>query len=452
MSVLQEVKLSDFKAWNPLLSNICFLDPSRPQNKAYIVLTLESKQSTSQLANLKIEESITSLILSSLSSALAAELLNVLPADWLEAILDQVKSEEERESIIWLCSQFKYYRLCVRLLAQANQTRRLLSWITDRDDVRLLQSKIRHCYPEAYLPRDITEWAFLLTCMREKQLGKGSGQEKSDTEMASEPLSTEVETEENLKEGVPKSSSDFERNLMDKNELDTRTVLKEVTIPEEGSEERTEGKFNDSGLTNSNPDVNPASSARNAAVLSVADERKAGSKGNDGDKNPNSNPTFSCQASDSSTVKCNALEQDLKKADSPWSLTWGNVGYLLLEHLGGAAAINLLVSHMTREGDDPSRAWSGLGSEFVRACYTSFLLEGQKDQVSHEMLERMSVFMWSKKPGFLAPSVHHAFKAEQNLVEKKQGRETDVQRVFGQVKSLSNQSLQSEYLGGHWGV
>ena len=73
------------------------------------------------------------------------------------------------------------------------------------------------------------------------------------------------------------------------------------------------------------------------------------------------------------------LVQDVAGAENPWSLTWGNVGYLLLEHLGGAAAINLLVSHMTEEGDDPSQAWSGLGSTFVQACYTSFLLEGQKE-------------------------------------------------------------------------
>ncbi|GFR88011.1 hermansky-Pudlak syndrome 5 protein homolog [Elysia marginata] len=488
------------------------------------------------------------------SSASAAELVNVLPGNWMESILVRIKSDEERENIIWLCSQFQYYRLCVRLLAQAGQWRRLLLWIVELDDIRLLKSrdcfpgitacvfacspqsltclslhleicfttyfplvcryyrlcvrllaqadqwrrllhwivelddirllKSRNCFPEAYLPRDIREWTFLLTCMREKLRSSGSSKHNPgpDGEIAlEEQISASIlATMETLAEAQTATRTAPNKVVEDRvksnfiSALDSKEGVRPFSICVEdfgeGNTTAQEDNNNsplcgDQLLSQRNmAEIKPGTGIdfedldMESSNFSSSETRRDGSEDTSQFMVKRKEV---CSQDTTSSIKKNLsltfrndnhIQENRNQSENRWSLTWGNVGYLLLEHLGGAAAINLLVSHMTEKGDDPSQAWSGLGSEFVQACYTSFLLEGQKDQVSHELLERMSVFMWAKKPGFLSPSVHHAFKAEQNLVERKQGRETDVQRVFGHVKSLSNKSLKSEYLGGHWGV
>ncbi|GFO01076.1 hermansky-pudlak syndrome 5 protein homolog [Plakobranchus ocellatus] len=377
--------------------------------------------------------------------ALASELENILPSNWVGILLAKIDSDDERENVFWLCSTIKYFKICIQLLTQKNQWRRLLQWIVQQDDIRLLKSQ--HCYSEAYLPKNIKEWTYLLNCMKETQRKRQCGSLESVKRHSS-----------TVGEDLRFSCDDFSQTLDDKTvERMAKQEMKHHAHSDSASlsgEAFKEGKEKRANLfVHSTSDTDTSKSISNL-------DSESHSEGQDNSLKVTATPALYC---DLSSVECvNGLslsngDRDLSPRNSceeeiPWSLTWSSVGYLLLEHLGGAAAINLLVGHMIEEDDDPSQAWSGLGSDFIQACYTNFLIEGQKDQVSHEMLERMSVFMWAKKPGFVSPLVYHAYKAEYNVVEKRQGEETDVQRVFGQVKSLSNQALKSEDLGGHWGV
>ena len=213
--------------------------------------------------------------------------------------------------------------------------------------------------------------------MRENQCGSGQTScelEKSGIEMELEQNSpcipTEVETERSQKVRI-KSTSDLRETTTEKGVKLEVFPKEEANLPEKTSEERTEGKINSAGQINCNQMTDPPVVQRNPADLYFA-------KSSD-------NKDLYLESKEKAVWEERKGENffspnlNRKKADNPRLLTWGNVGYLLLEHLGGAAAINLLVSHMTKEGDDPSQAWSGLGPEFIQACYTSFLWEGQKE-------------------------------------------------------------------------
>lgn len=53
------------------------------------------------------------------------------------------------------------------------------------------------------------------------------------------------------------------------------------------------------------------------------------------------------------------------------SITWNSLGYLLLKHVGGATAIDLIMEHL----HDPVVAKNCLTAEFLRACFVDFSIK-----------------------------------------------------------------------------
>ncbi|XP_005098197.1 uncharacterized protein LOC101848352 [Aplysia californica] len=137
----------------------------------------------------------------------------------------------------------------------------------------------------------------------------------------------------------------------------------------------------------------------------------------------------------------------VEQEDNPGAITWNNLGYLLLTHLGGALAIELLTEYL----DNPEVSATCLRAEFLSACYADYSIKMEQHHLSHEMLEKMSMYMWAKKPGFVTPSVYHTVRVERRSVETGEGHDMKVQGMCAQVQGMSSQDLMAEYLPGHWG-
>ncbi|KAH9507569.1 hypothetical protein Btru_051488 [Bulinus truncatus] len=129
------------------------------------------------------------------------------------------------------------------------------------------------------------------------------------------------------------------------------------------------------------------------------------------------------------------------------AITWCSLGYTLLNSVGGALTIDLLLKHL----HDPLVAQDCLNTEFLCACYMDYKIKLEQDHMTHEMLEKLSAYMWTKKPGFVPPSVFHAMKKEKTVSENGEEETVSLQGLFNQIQSLDSDKLMSEHLGGHWG-
>lgn len=57
------------------------------------------------------------------------------------------------------------------------------------------------------------------------------------------------------------------------------------------------------------------------------------------------------------------------------ALSWSSLGYLLLEHVGGAAMINMLMEHL----HNPLVAKNSLSTEFLNACFIDFSIKMEQE-------------------------------------------------------------------------
>ncbi|KAK6973588.1 hypothetical protein BgiMline_024810 [Biomphalaria glabrata] len=142
--------------------------------------------------------------------------------------------------------------------------------------------------------------------------------------------------------------------------------------------------------------------------------------------------------------------ESFSRSDScQWeAITWSSLGYRLLSNIGGALTLDLLMEHL----HDQQMAQDCLSTEFLYACLMDYKIRLQQDHVVHEMLEKLSAYMWTKKPGFVPPSVFYAINREKTLVEKGGDDTVALHSLFSHVQSLDSHKLMSEHLGGHWGV
>ncbi|XP_059144829.1 uncharacterized protein LOC131931998 [Physella acuta] len=312
------------------------------------------------------------------TKSVASHVVSILPFDWLNILLSLVDVDEEREEIVTLCLSHGYWPVCVKLLTKTDQWQRLLQLIVDIGDLKLLKGKHGE---DAYIPRNLEEWRYLLNYFHERQ-SSFTGEVPTQMDI---PCTTEHSTH-----AAPPCDPDVPqvKSVHNQNKWATDSSTKEVQ--------------------------------------EIQDRR-----------------IYAEIQYESFKTKLN-IKRDSYQDEA---LSWSSLGYLLLEHIGGAATINLLMEYL----HNLLVAKNSLSTEFLNACFIDFSIKVEQDLVTHEMLEKMSAYMWAKMPGFIPPSVYHAITLERNLKEKGEGEGVTLQGVFGQVKSLNTEDMLSENLGGHWG-
>ncbi|CAG5127251.1 unnamed protein product [Candidula unifasciata] len=327
-------------------------------------------------------------------SSLATQLKAVLPFDWLNSLLSLITSDDDRERIVQLCAKIGHPVVSVKLLSEANQWQKLLQLILDLNDITLLTGA-----HDGYIPKNEQEWKFLLRRFNNKW---------SDDKSAPAPAERVVYSQDSIAEEQSPHLDSSDSNLPVFSILDVDDGIEDSGAKAEDSKTAKE-------------QINPAS---------VEDAESRNSR----------EDRLSLRYESFSTEH----RHDLVVQDK--SITWNSLGCLLLKHVGGAAAIDLLMEHL----HDPLVAKNCLSAGFMKACYLDFIVKMEQNCVTHDILEKMSVYMWKKKPDYLPPPVVHAIKTEK-LIKKGEGDDVAMQGLFSQVKALSSKDLMSENLGSQWG-